>query len=1416
MSLIQRAGGSPGEAHKRHVEGDPNPTKRARSDSDSEDSNPEGGASIKWSAYTLHRLKIKKIESTCQSKVEETPHQKVERLLDRVILLQNESSPNFAFSTTPPLDEKKLADIQSAGFRIKSFYRTLETTSAFAKFFFPVPEPDKKRSEYLIFFYRVKRKNPEEDKWIYDIFVVATGYSWMAISAFRDPNFSFRLARKIAKPTLYELGARPLFGKKISSSQKWEEFQYGNPLSSYSKWPYNFKTEINSEAVPKGLLPGGTEPREFRISVGQGSIRLEQGISLTDIPKWFAYFAELLCDKGSLNDNESVAQFFAFLDFLQPVDPALAQTLPFVIKREIWQAMHRPGCKTSLRCIPSLMNDYCRADNVALKGKEVPKTSSLTWSAPQPVTLMIRELSQLPCFQELLQSHPHQDRPPKAFIELIDTIILVYSSGSAKPQKVAWMSTLDGEVIERETGQHYFRIAGRWFTLSMDVLFLVHRDFQDLLKSAFLKATNPAVLPKPWTGKDSDSEGRVDVEGIYNNSYLDQEGFLVGDKACPRGIELFDLLFFTETDLYLYQVKEEFGHNTRAAGSQITNAAKFVGEAITQNDPGLYSLFLQQQKSYCSQGYERLIQLAGGEDKALAWLERLFKRYNRENIHFVYAFANKTPTGRKLEDELQLKRQISSEDLKQVIPGIPGHELIASLQEQGFLDRKGFVMSTLLTCSSIKFCAQFKHPAMETQKAKKKLYDKLNEIVMSEYGSTIARMSLIDASRKVRKLGFSFHICQIANQQAPSPEEDSYSSFVVVDALEKESSPKFIAGDAISVLDEKFILLPTKHDHSSMLHVLLGQKVGGEFVYIPPGGESPRSIFAQLMKQRVEATEENRDFLEKRVLQLVKPSSEQPFLASSKGFLGYLKKKKISIKKLLNDLDSLKKKHEESHQELLNAAVHLVKNTLNSFDRVKFLHSLYGAQMPVPEALKAIQPVLTGSKEDILKFVLNFNLETWKLFTGKKEYKPFSDFKEAQATEKEASQKLEEKKNEFEEINILQEYLQALRDPHYPYLLLEVELAALIYEYQIVLLYAEENEIKKQVFNPAASEIKIVFWRGKKDKVPTYFACEKTSEGVLPILESSPDSLLTTPQKQKAPPLLIDLSGSPDKIKALDAEYQPLDTMGHGACLLHAIMGQVKNGRVSWQDNDEQARKRYAEDFEGKMAMQPELLVPFLKLLIEDIPNGKEFQLNRAVWARQPYYQAQLAPLHAKKKGLIEKNEPLSKRLIEVLAERCESLAPTDKGIELLFTAVGSLPNTKQMWRKRCHEIRGNIIAYFKASQGSDQELATALSEVEKVESELKAIDEQFLALAGQEALWKAYAQVICSSDYWFTDSDAKIVAHLYNKKVDIYAQYESSYGPVCETMNPEANESVMVFFHRTEGNRGYHYSQCHKSARSS
>jgi len=1424
MSLNPLARGSPsaGESLKRNVEHeDSNLSKKARNESDSEDSNQEGDTSIKWSAYTIHRLKLKKIESTCPSRVEETPHQKVERLLDRVILLQNETSSHFTFSPLPPLDEKKLADIQNAGFRIKGFYRSLNTTSSFAKFFFPqAPQPDKKRSEYLIFFYRLKRKNPEEEKWIYDIFAVATGHSWMAISAFRDHDFSFRLAKKIAKPALYEMLTRPLFGKKISSSQRWEEFQYGNPISSYSKWTYNFKTEINSEVIPKTLFPAQTEHQEFRLAVGQGSIRLEQGISLVDIPRWLAHFAEVLRDKKSLDNigNELGAQFFAFLDFLQPVDQALAHSLPFVIKREIWQAMHRPGHTTSLRCIPALMNDYCRADKVALKGKDIPKQmrGSFTWSAPQPVALMIRQLCEVPCIKELLNRSVHKDRPPKEFFDLIDTIYLVHSSGSAKPHKVQWIASLDGEVIEKESGQHYFRIAGRWFTLSMDVLFHVHKDFQDLLKSVILKASHQAALPKPWTGRESDSEGRVDVEGIYNNSYLDQAGFLVGDKACPYGIELFDLLHFTETDLYLYQVKEEFGYKTRDASSQIVNAAKFVAQAITANDPEVYSLFLQQQKSYCSQGYERLVLLAGGQDKALTWLENLFKKYNRENIHFVYAFANKISSGRKLEDELQLKKQISAKDLQGVLEGVQDSDLVDSLKEQGFLDRKGFVTPSLLTCSSKKFCAEFKHPAIETQKAKKKLYDKLNEIVMSEYGSTIARMSLLDASKKVRKLGFSFHICQIANQAPPTPEEDaSQSSFVIVDALEKELSPKFIAGDTILTPDGNYLLLPTKHDSGSLLHALLGQKTEREIVYAPPENESARITFADLLKTWLESKKENKDLLERKIVELLKSSPQQPFTDASRKYLNkHLQKKEIKIKDVLKSLENLQKKCAEADTALQEASIQWIKKSKNSLFPAKFLQTVFGLSVPIPEAVKRIQQLLAGPKEEVLNFVLSLDPQIQKFPSGiQQEPQVSKDLKAAQKTKEDASQKLAEQQQEYDKVDIILQYLSCLKDPFYPFLMLEVELAALIYEQQVTVYYPEETEIKKQVFNPTAPLVKTLFWRGKKDKIPSYFACEKTVGNVQPFPLSEPSPLFSVPSTpQKKAPLLIDLSGSPEKIKVGIEAYEPLETMGHGACLLHAILGEIKNGSVCWQENDEQARKKYAEDFSGKMAMQPELLIPYLKSLIQDIPNGAEFQLNRTVWALQPFYQAQLAPLHARRKELIEKNKPFSNHLIEVLAGLCESLAPTDKGIELLFTAVGSLPDSKEIWKKRCHEIRSNIIAYFKASMEIPDALTTALSDVEKVESELKKIDDQFLTLASQEALWKTYANVICSSAYWFTESDARIIAYLYNKKVEIYARYNSSYGPACDPLNEEAAESVVVFFQRTEGNRGYHYSQCSKS----
>jgi hypothetical protein len=85
-------------------------------------------------------------------------------------------------------------------------------------------------------------------------------------------------------------------------------------------------------------------------------------------------------------------------------------------------------------------------------------------------------------------------------------------------------------------------------------------------------------------------------EGTYNECYLydvsrpvaeeqpapytfAEGGWIVGDRICPDGIELFDSLYFTGNKTYIYHVKEGFGQKTRDACSQLLNSSRMIFDA---------------------------------------------------------------------------------------------------------------------------------------------------------------------------------------------------------------------------------------------------------------------------------------------------------------------------------------------------------------------------------------------------------------------------------------------------------------------------------------------------------------------------------------------------------------------------------------------------------------------------------------------------------------------------------------------------------------------------------------------------------------------------------------------------------------------------------------------------------------------
>jgi uncharacterized protein (TIGR04141 family) len=134
---------------------------------------------------------------------------------------------------------------------------------------------------------------------------------------------------------------------------------------------------------------------------------------------------------------------------------------------------------------------------------------------------------------------------------------------------------LHGELVDKNTDKIYFFIDKRWYFVDDNFLETLETDFSRYVDS------NPFCnIPlEKWPDKNMTFKNNQ-VEGFFNQSHLCKANFLVGDRITMKGLELFDLLYKDNDDLYIIQVKDGFGASTRDACSQLRNSAKIIEESI--------------------------------------------------------------------------------------------------------------------------------------------------------------------------------------------------------------------------------------------------------------------------------------------------------------------------------------------------------------------------------------------------------------------------------------------------------------------------------------------------------------------------------------------------------------------------------------------------------------------------------------------------------------------------------------------------------------------------------------------------------------------------------------------------------------------------------------------------------------------
>lgn len=822
---------------------------------------------------SIRRIALSRILKTCPPKGSARQEglsatKKISRLAKRMIesynkKMEKEGKRQYCFQRVKfnkETFEEGWDPEKHQGFHLKVYTRTISTFSKLAHALEELgalaqnPRKDVQqeltscRVDTILLFYREeKHKNPGKNEPGGVLFALPTGEGWSATEECTDWKFSRNIAKRCLNPAINAYAYRGLVGNNLSDDLILKQAEDLPRTRTYDKLITSFRARLKPDSSLFQLPFFQTRQRKppqrgINLSAEMGCVHpckqmsLPQIAQLLDklspIAKGETTFKTLLGQDGKIDPHpkrvpeEDGANFW---DDIILAGHKEAKKLRSALLNEIWLCFKgvREIC---LDFYHKHVNDYCNAGKYELYYRKSPLTSWSTPKSAQEMILLARK--HCPTLSKC--------RTMEEFQEELNHIVVKFNiAGTIKED--AFANYFEGEV--RCKSKVFFKVGSQWYRISTDYTKWVEVEFQSLLKRS-LVPKDQGMLPKSWPERPaSQKDERFYAEGTYNRSYANAQGYLLGDKITPEGVELFDLAYYCRKTekLYLIAVKSGFGRTTREACAQIRDSSeKLHPELIGEAKQSILDLLIDRIKARDS--HRDPFAAWGGEED----FKNLFIRlYREKKIVYTYAFADSARKERQLESEIVLTAQFLPADFA-AIPSINPGAIVESLKRIGYLDSKGALTSQFL--SSTKKAFMEAAGLAVTKTAQGQIYDILYRKGASKFDSTIARLELLNLEKDLQSKGFSLAICQIARaSSSSSPEEDELPGMLRLDAMPLVDEIDFCEGDAFEYEGATYRIDRTEADGACGLHAALGKELNGVFT-VPAGAQAARRELVEKLK----------------------------------------------------------------------------------------------------------------------------------------------------------------------------------------------------------------------------------------------------------------------------------------------------------------------------------------------------------------------------------------------------------------------------------------------------------------------------------------------------------------------------------------------------------------------------------------
>ncbi|XP_065215954.1 uncharacterized protein LOC135842428 [Planococcus citri] len=575
-----------------------------------------------------------------------------------------------------------------------------------------IPE-DTQNSHHVVFFFK---ENPSAC-----IFALTTGNAWQVTRPYIDYSFPIKIVEEVGDPTkIIHIARRGLFGNhERETSLRPAEYELYKTSHMYY-YCESFQCQIKPDSKLYDLIKVKNK-NKYLINVTTGGLlKIIQRLKIENFPAILDLFCEYT--DGAQYGNDFQFEFLHFLKLAslqRELDISLIDHIYFKYK--------------SKKDLPIVHLRHGQLQDFLLSNSFRIKIDFCEWSTT----------SNPPSIREIVDRIGHVAANENEFRKIFLDSELRFKKQTSKKWE-NWQKIIDCvEAEHRYSGSTYFKIRKLWYELMPYHLTLLEEDFINVVKNVLIEEGSTWRLHRPWTGN---CKGNGSRESEYSRLYKDDDRCLVLDMITPDNLESCDIIKYTDDEVYLYQVKEKFGKDTREACCQIVEAATSIRAAIT----------VRKSPTYLEKLYDMattIPQKSKSKDAA-EWRKELKSRvqsigkdafidiFRNRKITFVYAYLPSDPN----KSFANILRNRNSEVIED--------NLIEKLKCDGFLDSHGRVTGKFLSITKENF-----QITGETQETNYIIYDKLEKRVLSK--STAAKIELVRLVQTLQSMNFDLKVCEI-------------------------------------------------------------------------------------------------------------------------------------------------------------------------------------------------------------------------------------------------------------------------------------------------------------------------------------------------------------------------------------------------------------------------------------------------------------------------------------------------------------------------------------------------------------------------------------------------------------------------------------------------------------------------------